>query len=236
MKILAKIAIGGLLTLGLASAVQASINKNIRIEAGETATSASSVNGKVTVGDGAIVTGDIDTVNGGVKVGSGVQAETVQSVNGKVSIGDDCIIDSAQTVNGRTEVGERVRVSGDVSTVNGELYVGRGSQVGGDVETVNGKIKLIQVTVSGNVTNTNGGLYLDLGTRVEGSVTVRKVKNRGWSWGKKSKPVVVIGRDVVIEGTLLLEREVELYIHETATVTEVSGKDIEIRTYSGDSP
>ncbi|MEL7310728.1 MAG: hypothetical protein AAFN07_04415 [Pseudomonadota bacterium] len=227
----------GVVLVGLVAATgaDASVNKNIRIEAGETSKGASSVNGRVTVGDGAIVDGDVDTVNGGVKLGSGVQAGEVQSVNGKVTIGDDCVIETAQTVNGRAELGERVRVSGDVSTVNGEVNIGYGSLVGGDVDTVNGKVKLKGVSVSGDIGNTNGGVYLDEGTRVEGSVVVRKTKNYGWSWGKKSKPVVVIGRNVVVEGPLIFEREVELYIHETATVGSIEGK-AEVQRYSGDAP
>ena len=227
----------GVALLGLMSASNAfgSVNKNIRVEAGEISKGASSVNGRVTVGDGAMIDGDVDTVNGGIKLGSGVQAGEVQSVNGKVTIGDDCTVETAQTVNGRAELGERVIVSGDVSTVNGEVNIGYGSQVGGDVDTVNGKVKLKGVNVAGNIGNTNGGVYLDEGTRVEGSVLVRKTKNYGWSWGKKSKPVVVIGRNVVVEGPLVFEREGELYIHDTATVRSIEG-EAEMQRYSGDAP
>ncbi|MEO1582556.1 MAG: hypothetical protein AAFR91_11985 [Pseudomonadota bacterium] len=229
-----------LVALGCVMAVgaPASVNKSIKIEAGATSDGASTVNGKVSVGDGAIITGDVESVNGTVRIGSGVQAEAVDSVNGRVSVGDDSIVASVQTVNGRNEIGERVRIAGDVSTVNGQVSIEQGSTVGGDVDTVNGKIQLTGVVVSGDIGNTNGGVYLDEGTRVSGSVVVRKTKSYGWSWGKKerSKPIVVIGRNVVVEGPLIFEREVELYVHETAQIAEVQGKNIEMQRYSGDKP
>lgn len=214
-----------------------SVNKSIKIGAGETSNGGSSVNGRVLAESGAIVSGDLQTVNGSVTLESGVQAHDVESVNGRVRVGDDSSVHSVSTVNGRNKIGERVIVDGEVGTVNGAITVGSGSSVTGDVTAVNGKIELLSVRVDGNVENVNGGMELLDGTRIGGNVIVRKTKSWWNSGSKKNKvPRIVIGSNVVIEGTLVLEREVELYIHETATVGEIEGKNIDIQRFSGDRP
>ncbi|MEO0575275.1 MAG: hypothetical protein AAF004_07415 [Pseudomonadota bacterium] len=227
------------MTVCLAVALPAAagnVNKGFKVSAGESSNGGSSVNGRVLAETGAIVSGDLQTVNGSVTLESGVQAHEVQSVNGRVRVGDDSSVHSVMTVNGRNKIGERVIVDGEVSTVNGAITVGSGSSVTGDVTAVNGKIELIAVRVDGDVVNTNGGMEILDGTRIGGSVIVKKTKN-WWKSGNKNKvPRIVIGPNVVIEGTLVLEREVELYIHETATVESVEGKNIDIQRYSGSRP
>ena len=37
--------------------------------------------------------------------------------------------------------------------------------------------------------------------------------NWGMGWGKKKVPRIVIGPNAVVEGTLVFEREVKLYVH-----------------------
>ncbi|MEM7612173.1 MAG: hypothetical protein AAF270_10860 [Pseudomonadota bacterium] len=219
----------------------ASVNKSIKIEAGATSDGGSTVNGKVSVGPGAVVRGDLETVNGSISIAENVQAGAVESVNGRIQIDRGADIASSETVNGRNSIGPDSRVAGDVSTVNGLISVGSGSEVGGDISAVNGKIRLNNVMVNGNVENINGGMELKDGTRVAQSVIVRKPKSSGWSWGKKDKnkkPRIVIGRDVVIEGDLVLEQEVELYVHETAKIGAIVAEAIEVdmMRFSGDSP
>lgn len=214
----------------------ANSNKSIRIEAGASAEGGNTVNGSIRVGEGAYVTGSLETVNGSIKIGNAVQAGAVESVNGRISIGDDAIIESSETVNGRNELGERVQVAGDVETVNGAIEAGPGSRIGGDVGAVNGSIVLTGVQVAGDVTNVNGDMELLDGTRVEGSVIVRKPKRMGWGLGRTDRSNIVIGADVVIEGQLELQREVRLYVHETARIGKITGVEPEMETYSGSEP
>ncbi|MEN7342141.1 MAG: hypothetical protein AAAFM81_04330 [Pseudomonadota bacterium] len=217
-------------------AAEGSINKNVRIEAGETSDGGSSVNGNIKVGEAASVTGDLTTVNGGISIADGAAVSNVETVNGRVSIGNNVQLDSSTTVNGRNKLGENVIVSSEVSTVNGKIDIGTGTRVGEDVSAVNGKITMSGADVSGNVVNVNGGMDILDASIVRGDVIVRKPKKMGFSWGKRSKPRIVIGRSVVIEGTLVLEQPVNLYVHESARVNEIRGEDVDIQRFSGDRP
>jgi hypothetical protein len=71
------------------------------------------------------------------------------------------------------------------------------------------------------------------GSRVAGGIKVEK--NKGFSISLfKSTPKVVIGPGAVVEGPLEFEREVKLYVSETATIGEVKGAT-PVR-FSGDEP
>ena len=61
----------GLLALLMVVPAFGSINKNVNIEAGDESSGASSVNGSITIGADAVVTGDVSTVNGSIRVASG---------------------------------------------------------------------------------------------------------------------------------------------------------------------
>ena len=74
---MAKIATKTVFTIGLLAllmavpAFGASVNKSIKIANGEEADGATTVNGSVTVGSDAVVTGGLRTVNGSIRIGSG---------------------------------------------------------------------------------------------------------------------------------------------------------------------
>ena len=79
----------GLLTLLMAvPAFGASINKSVRVGDGEESSGATTVNGSVTVGTDAVVTGGLRTVNGSIRVGSGSTIENAKTVNGGLTIGE----------------------------------------------------------------------------------------------------------------------------------------------------
>jgi hypothetical protein len=67
---------------------------------------------------------------------------------------------------------------------------------------------------------------------VAGGIKVEKPS--GWSWGKQRPPRVVIGPNSVVEGELVFEREVELFVHATATVGKITGATA--TRYEGASP
>ena len=88
------------------------------------------------------------------------------------------------------------------------------------------------------MTTVGGDVELREGAVIDGDLIVEKPSS--WSWGKDKsrKPRIVIGPGSRVGGTIELEREVELFISESAEVGGVSGvmsMDDAVR-FSGDSP
>lgn len=230
--------VGFLILLMSVPALGASINKSIRIAAGEESGGATSVNGSITVGADAKVTGNLKTVNGSIRVDDGASIEEASTVNGGVRLAEKVSAESLTTVNGGINVGENGDISDEVGAVNGRISLGRGTRIGNDVGNVNGQIGLAGAEVGGDVTTVNGDIELSDGAVVKGDVVVEKPSN--WSWGKEKsrKPRIVIGPGSRVEGTIRLEREVELFISESAEVGGVSGEmsmDDAVR-FEGDRP
>ncbi|HEY8586966.1 MAG TPA: hypothetical protein VIL60_09610 [Rhodanobacter sp.] len=183
--------------------------------------------------------GDIDKVNGAVRVAAGQQADNVSTVNGAVYVGDGATVRGASTVNGEVELGDKAQAS-KLDTVNGSIRMGQGSRVSGAVNAVNGSIRLAQgADVAGKVENVNGAITLDAAhvgggirtvggditiganSRVEGGILVDK--SRGWFSGSRRTPVVVIGPHAVVQGTLDFQREVVLKVSDSAQIGPVKG-------------
>ena len=215
----------GLLALLMSlPALGASINKSIKIAAGEEAGGATSVNGSISVGDDATVTGNMKTVNGSIRVDSGASIEDASTVNGGLRLADGVKADSLSTVNGSINIGENGVIAGEVSAVNGRIAVGGGTRIDDDVGNVNGQIGLSGAEVGGDLSTVNGDIELSDSAVVKGDLVVEKPNN--WSWGKQKsrKPRIVIGPGSRVEGTIRLEREVDLFISESAEVGGVSGE------------
>lgn len=201
----------------------ASINKSVKIAAGETARGATSVNGSITVGENAVVTSGIKTVNGSIRVDDGSKIETASTVNGGVRVADNVQADDLTTVNGTVRVGRRSTVDGEIEAVNGKISVDTGSTVSKGVSNVNGHIELTGSEIGGDVTTVTGDISLADSAVVKGDLIVEKPSNWGWGKSNKREPRIVIGPGSVVEGVIRLEREVELYISETAEVGGVEG-------------
>ncbi len=230
--------IGLLIMLMAVPALGATVNKSIKIEANSEAGGASSVNGSISVGENAVVTGNVKTVNGTIRVDEGASIEAASTVNGGVRLSDKVKSESLNTVNGSIKVGENASVDGEIQAVNGRITVASGSTVANDVSNVNGQIELAGTEVGGNLETVNGDITLEEGSVVKGDLIVEK--NSGWGWGrsKKRKPRIIIGPGSRIEGRIILKREVELFISDTAEVGGVEGKmtmDDAVR-FSGDRP
>lgn len=181
------------------------------------------VNGSITVPAGE-VRGSLDTVNGSIRVGDNAQAGAAQTVNGSVHVGDDGSAGSLETVNGSIRLGERTRIEGDVETVNGSIFAGRGSRIGGSVENVNGALGLVQTEVAGNVETVNGDVTIGVGSHVRGHLRVHK-PSANWMPVRVRQRAqrIVIGPGAVVDGNLVFEREVQLYVHDTARVGDITG-------------
>ena len=212
-----------LLGLMLALPAAASINKSIKIAPGESSDGASSVNGSVTVGTGAVVTGDVSTVNGTIRIADNAQVKDVSTVNGALRLGSGVSAGSLETVNGSIRAADNCQLDGSVEAVNGSIKLGNGTRVSDGVANVNGTIELLGVDVGGNLETVNGDVELLQGSTLRGDLVIEKPSGWGWNNSKKRKPRVIIGPGSVVVGTIELEREVELYINETAQVGGVSG-------------
>lgn len=207
------------------------VNDSLNLAEGETREQGfDTVNGSVTIQDDAIITGEIEVVNGRISIGNNAKVVgDIEAVNGRIQLGEGAITAGIETVNGRIEASKDIRVTGNVETVNGNIYFANGgAEVDGNVFAVNGLIKLFDATITGNVSNFNGGIYLEDGTKIEGSLKVEKPnKNGGFniSFGKKQIPLIIFGKNVSIDGDVVFEREVNLYVHESADVAKIRGAD-----------
>jgi predicted acyltransferase (DUF342 family) len=192
----------------------------------------SKVNGSIRVEDGRNV-GDLDSVNGSVRLGDRSHAKEISTVNGSVDVGNDAVIESAGTVNGRISIGARARVANEVSTVNGSMSFEEGSDVGGEVSNVNGDIRLRAAHLAKGIRTVNGDMDIGADSRIDGGLLVEK-SNSWFSFGNSTPPRIVVGPRVVVQGALVFEREVELFISDSATVGEIKGAT-PVR-FSGENP
>ena len=181
------------------------------------------INGRITAEAGQAY-GDLSTVNGGVHLANGARAQDVDTVNGSVDAGDDVSTHDVATVNGSIHFGKRANVAGDVETVNGGIFLDRGSRVRGGASTVNGGIGLVETQLSGSIETVAGDITVGVGSRVGGGIRVDKpTGNWNLQIGKQKIPRVVIGPNAVVEGPLVFEREVKLYVHGSARTGKITG-------------
>lgn len=227
--------LAALLALLLALPVHASVNKSITIDAGGASDGASTVNGKISVGAGATVTGEVTSVNGSIRIEEGATVADAETVNGGLRVADKVRSQSLSTVNGSIRVASDVTVDGAVTAVNGKIRIGGGSKVAKDLGNVNGEIELEGSEVGGDVSTVSGDIELADGAVIMGDLIVEKPG--GWN-GNKRMSRIVIGPGSRVEGVIRLEREVRLYISESAEVGGVEGEmtlDDAVR-FSGKKP
>lgn len=180
------------------------------------------VNGSITASAGEAY-GDLSTVNGGIDLERGARVRDVETVNGGIEAGDDVGAHSVSTVNGAIRFGKQARIDGDVETVNGGIFIDRGGNVRDDVTTVNGAIGLVDTDLGGGIETVNGDVTVGVGSHVKGGIHVEKPSGNGMQWGKQRIPRIVIGPNAVVDGPLVFERDVVLYVHNTARIGSVRG-------------
>lgn len=181
----------------------------------------SKVNGSIHT-DANTTYGDLDTVNGSIQLASGVQVRGVETVNGSIQIADNVQARTIETVNGGIRAGRNLVLGRGLETVNGSIYVDRGSRIGGDVETVNGSIGLVGTQVDGDIETVNGDITVGIDSHVKGGIKVNR-PSFNISLTAPRKPRIVIGPNAVVDGALVFEREVTLYVHDSARIGPVSG-------------
>lgn len=181
------------------------------------------VNGSITAQAGQFY-GDLSTVNGSIRIESGVHAGDAGTVNGSIRIGDDVGVRGLSTVNGGIRAGTGLSATGAIETVNGDVFVDRGAQLN-SISTVSGSIGVVQAGMAGGVETVNGSITVGAGSHLKGGITVRK-PNSSWislNLGKRKPPRIVIGANAAVDGPLLFERDVKLYVHQSATTGKISG-------------
>lgn len=167
--------------------------------------------------------GDLETVNGSIHIETGATLEDAETVNGSIKAGDNIRARSLSTVNGNIRLGTRARVEKSVETVNGSVFIDRGSRIGGDIENVNGSIGLVHTQVGGSIETARGDITVGAGSHVKGGIHVEKT-HTNWIPSTRQEPLrIVIGPDAIVDGPLVFEQVVKLYVHTSAHIGKVTG-------------
>lgn len=195
------------------------LNKSVDIEPGSESDGHTTVNGSINVGSDAVVNGGLQTVNGSIRVDANARIQDAQTVNGRIRLASGVTAGAVESVNGSVVV-ERKTTLEDISVVNGDIELQPDTQVARDVANVNGEITVEGAEIGGGLTTVNGDVSLVEGAHLAGNLTVERPD--GFSTDRR-KPRIVIGPGARVDGEIVLEREVELYISETAEVGDVSG-------------
>jgi DUF4097 and DUF4098 domain-containing protein YvlB len=193
------------------------------------------VNGSIRIESGQRV-GDLSTVNGSIHIAAGASAEKVSTVNGGIDIGERATIAAVDTVNGSVTIGAGAKVAKTISAVNGSVRLEKGADVAGHLSNVNGRFVLNAARVGGGIETVEGDIEIGADSRVEGGIVVNK-PSHGWLWGETRKtrnPRIVIGPRAVVQGTLEFRRDVDLYVSDSATIGPVTGATVQ--KFSGEKP
>ncbi|BCT92390.1 hypothetical protein LYSHEL_14140 [Lysobacter helvus] len=190
------------------------------------------VNGSITAEAGQEY-GDLETVNGSIKLESNSRSDEVSTVNGSIQAGDGIKARSLTTVNGGIRIGEKVEVTKGLETVNGSIFVDRGGRIGDGIDTVNGSIGLVDTDLGGGIETVNSDITVGVGSHLKGGIHVDKPGN-SWFSRKPRPPRIVIGPNAQVDGAMVFEREVVLYVHTSAKVGSITGA--KAIPFSGNTP
>ena len=191
----------------------------------------SKVNGSVSA-DAGQAYGDLETVNGSIRIGAGATVDDASTVNGSITVGEKATTSSLETVNGSIRLERDVTVNGSVETVNGAIFIDRGGKVKKGVETVNGSIGLVGTHVGGDVETVRGSITVGVDSHVAGGLRVEK-STGFFNTDSKKPPRIIIGPNAVVEGPLVFERPVVLYVHKTAKIGPGTGATAQ--SFDGDT-
>lgn len=181
----------------------------------------SKVNGSITAEAGQTY-GDLETVNGSIRINGGATTDQASTVNGSISVDDKAVTGGLETVNGSIKLGRDVTVNGGVETVNGSIFVDRGGKLKDGVATVNGAIGLVATQVGGGIETVRGDITVGVDSHVRGGLRVQKSQGM-FNIEPKRDPRIIIGPNAVVEGSLVFERQVKLYVHKSAKIGTVTG-------------
>ncbi|HKL63043.1 MAG TPA: hypothetical protein VJ883_06725 [Woeseiaceae bacterium] len=196
----------------------AGVNEDIAIAAGERSSGAAVINGRIDVGAGAEVTGELSTVNGRVIVEQDAGVAGINTVNGAVALDTGASARNINTVNGDVTIGASATVAGNVQLVNGDIRLGSGAEVGGNVGAVSGTIRLRDAQVGGDVSTVAADVTLSGSSVIAGRLVVESRGGIG-----EGAPRIVIGPGSRVEGVLEFEDDAEVYVSEEAEIGGIRG-------------
>jgi hypothetical protein len=183
------------------------------------------VNGSVDVPAGTSVSA-ASTVNGSVHLEAHAKADKATTVNGSIQLADGAQVGAANTVNGDIILEKDARVQGDATTVNGALSLASGSAVNGALTNVNGRIEIDGAHIGSGVATVNGDIHITGSAVIDGGIKVEKAGGTGNSFfglhfniNGNHVPRIVIDAGASVNGPLIFERQVKLYISDQAKVT-----------------
>lgn len=168
--------------------------------------------------------GDLESVSGDITLRDQARLEDASTVSGDIDGGDGVQADSLSSVSGDVRLGRNARIDGGIESVSGDVFVDRGGHVGGDIETVSGSIGIVDTDLAGDIETVSGNVTVGIGSHVKGGLKVEK-PDGGFniSFGSSRPQRIVIGPDAVVEGPLVFEREVVLYVHDSARTGAITG-------------
>lgn len=211
------------------------VNGQIRLDDKAVVVNAHSVNGSIALGASASAQ-SVSTVNGGIALGVSASAQSVSTVNGGITLGAAASAQSLHTVNGSISIGSGGHVAGSVTATNSTIVLERSADIAGHLYNTNGRIRLDAAHVGGGIETVTSSIEIGAGSRVEGGILVRCTKG-AWDWLFRrpcESPLVVIGPDVIVQGTLTLEPNVRLYVSNRARIGPVEGAKAIV--YAGEHP
>ena len=165
---------------------------------------------------------DVSKVNGSITAEAGQTYGDLETVNGSIAVDDKAVTGGLETVNGGIKLERDVTVNGGVETVNGSIFVDRGGKLKDGVATVNGAIGLVATQVGGGIETVRGDITVGVDSHVRGGLRVQKSRGM-FNIEPKRDPRIIIGPNAVVEGTLIFERPVKLYVHKSAKIGAVTG-------------
>ena len=223
-------------SLALAACVSG-VNGSVDVAAGSSVSDATTVNGSVHLGAKAKAH-KASTVNGSVELADGAQAHEIGTVNGHVTLGQHASAGSVETVNGAVTLETGATVSGDVTAVNGALKLESGSAIKGSLTNVNSHITVDGAHIGNGITTVNGDIDVTGNSVVDGGIKVKKPNDNGVfgiHFDSDNIPRIVIGPGATVNGPLIFERPVHLYISDQAHVSgPITGA--QAVKYSGSTP
>lgn len=166
--------------------------------------------------------GNLDTISGDIRIEARASTRTVNTVSGDIELAEGATTGRIETVSGDIQAAGKVTAGKGVGTVSGDIYFDRGGRIGGDIETVSGDVGLVATEVSGGIETVSGDITVGIGSHVRGGIKIEKNENgSSMNWGRP--PRIVVGPNAVVDGPMVFERPVVLYVHRTAKIGRVSG-------------
>jgi len=129
--------------------------------------------------------------------------------------------------------GDECAHSSYVKAVNGDLTINDGADVSGGLTNVNGKIGVHAAHIGGGIQTVEGDISVVGAPHVDGGILVEKPSGFRMSH-HSGDPTIIIGPGAEVQGELRLERKVQLFVSDHATIGTVTGATAV--TFSGEIP